>query len=193
MKKLPKFKLTPQVFTYVLGGLLVVLIAGGGYGYYLASVSLQADTVKLEQKLAEQQLADDKLSDLEQLSRRYNDLKPVLANLDTALPTVKRESQIGIQLQTLAAESGMTISSITFPAGTALPSAVSQTVKQGDVLAIPVSFELTGSYAQLQQFLQQQEKLSRITNVSSLTISRVDAKGTLKFGITLNAYIKPTS
>lgn len=185
-------KLNPQRYFYVLIALLVLVLAGGGYGYYWVTTQLNQKTAQLQERKQEVTLADTKQNDLEALKRSYADVQPVLNSLDGALPQTKRESELGLALQSIARQSGMTISTITFPpTGATLPGPTSQTVKQGDVLAIAVTFELSGTYPQLQTFLQKQERLARFTNVVALTISRSDPRGGLKFNISLLAYIKP--
>jgi Tfp pilus assembly protein PilO len=74
------------------------------------------------------------------------------------------------------------------PAG--LPNSVSQTVKAGDVLALPISFQITGAYAQLQAFTQKVENLNRFTNITTLGVARNNS-GPVSYTLSLNAYIKP--
>jgi Tfp pilus assembly protein PilO len=180
--------MTPKKFFFILSGLLAVMVLLGGAGYYYGTQSLHQGTVQLSQRLADGEIAEEKLSRLSDLEIQYRRLSPVLTQLDEALPVQKNQSELSLQLQNIANASGMSIKSISFPASTA-PSATSQTVKDGDILAMPVTFDLTGSYQQFQTFLQKQENLSRYTSVTSLDISGTgDA---LKFSVALNAFIKP--
>lgn len=180
--------MNPQKFFHVLAGILAVIVLGGGTGYYFASSMLNDNTVTLSQRLADKDLADEKLSKYQDLRKQYNKLAPVLDQLDQALPTDKRQSELSLQLQNIASASGMRIDSITFATSTT-PGPTSQTTKVGDVLALPVTFQLHGTYNQLQSFLQKQERLNRYTSMTALDIS--GGGSALNFGIQLNAFLKP--
>ncbi len=175
-------------FFYILCGIMAALILIGGVAYYFANKNLASGTVELSRHLADEQLADQKISDLQDLDAQYQRLKPLLPVINEALPNQKNQSQIAIQLRNIASQSGMTLDSLTFTSSTA-PGPISQTVKVGDVLAVPISFQLGGSYDQLQAFLNLQEHLNRYTNMTSLTIS--GANNQLKFDVSLNAFVKP--
>jgi Tfp pilus assembly protein PilO len=77
------------------------------------------------------------------------------------------------------------------PSPVGVPTSTSQTVKSGQVLALPISFQLAGTYEQLQTFLKKVERLNRFTNVTNLGISRPDKTKPIVYSISLNAYIKP--
>lgn len=175
---------------YVLCATLILFVVGGGATYYFASTTLSAGTQELSQRLADEQLANQKLDDLADLDKQYKRLEVVMPRIYDALPDQKLQSKIGVQLRNISAQSGMSLDSLTFPASTA-PGPVSQTVKVGDVLAIPVTFQLTGTYEQLRQFLSLQESLDRYTNVTSLNISSGPNSKTLTFDVSLNVFMKP--
>jgi Tfp pilus assembly protein PilO len=180
---------TPKRYFYVLCGVLGLLIVGGGFGYYFLSKSPASGTAELSQRLGDQQVAMQKLQALQDLQQQYQRLQPLIPTVYDALPNQKDQSTIALQLHDLAQNSGMNLDSLTFAPST-IPGPTSQTVAAGSVLAIPVTFQLSGSYAQLQAFLQGQERLNRYTSVTSLTIT-TSANGGLTFAITLNAYVKP--
>lgn len=178
----------PKRFFYILCGLLGAMVFLGGGGYYYASQKLSEGTKQLNQRLADKELNDQKISALEDLTRQKERLEPLIPVIFNALPTEKKQSTIAVQLRNIAASSGMQLNSITFPSS-ATPGPTSQTVKAGDVLAVPVSFQLRGNYGQLQQFLRQQENLDRYTSITSLSIN--GSGSVLTFDITLNAFVKP--
>jgi Tfp pilus assembly protein PilO len=181
----------PQRFFYVLCGIAVALLAAGGAGYYFASRYLSDGTVQLSQRLADEQLSTDQLGQLKDLEQQYQRLEPLLPIIMGALPQQKDQTKLALQLRNIAATSGMELGNLNFTAS-ATPGPVSQTVKVGDVLAIPVTFQLSGTYPQLQQFLVLQERLDRYTNVTSLNINNnPEGNGELKFDISLNAFMKP--
>jgi Tfp pilus assembly protein PilO len=176
-----------RFFMILLGVLAVILIAGGA-GYYFASRSLHEGTSQLSQRLADEQLADEQLANLEDLKKQYERLQPLIPVINNALPDQKNQSRIAVQLHNIADQSGMRLDTLSFPASTT-PGPLSQTVKEGDVLAIPVTFQLTGSYEQLQHFLTSQENLDRYTSITSLNINQTP-KG-LTFDINLSVFMKP--
>ncbi|HVE81139.1 MAG TPA: type 4a pilus biogenesis protein PilO [Candidatus Dormibacteraeota bacterium] len=180
----------PNKFFVILVIAIVTLLVLGGFGYYMVSQSLSNGTRILSQKLADEQLADERLSQLNDLEEQYKKLTPLLGDIEAALPKTKQQSELALQLQDIATQSGMSITNLTFQPNTTLPNTISQTVKLGDVLAIPVTFNLGGSYAQLQSFLQKQERLNRYTSVTNLNINRGE-RGSLTFTVTLHAYVKP--
>ena len=181
--------MTPKRYFYVLCGVLALLIVGGGAGYYYLTKSPASGTIVLSQQLADQQLTQQQLQGLQDLKKQYQKLQPVIPAINNALPNQKDQSTLALQLHDLAQNCGMSLDSLTFNPSTQ-PGPVSQTVVAGNVLAIPVTFQLSGNYTQLQQFLQGQEKLSRYTSMTSLSIS-TSGNGTLVFGISLNAFVKP--
>ncbi len=181
--------MTPKRFFYVLCGLLVIILVGGGEAYYQADRALRAGTATLSQQLASSELADTQLSNFQDLREQYQQLQPQIPAIYAALPTTKDQSTIALQLHNVAASCGMDLGSLAFNAST-VPGRTSQTVADGTVLAIPITFQLTGTYSQLQQFLQKQELLNRYTSVTSLAIS-VGAGNSLSFNVTLNAFLKP--
>jgi Tfp pilus assembly protein PilO len=180
--------MNPKKFFYVLAGLLAALVIAGGAAYYLASQSLHTGTVTLSHQLGDEQIVDQKVSQLEDLDKQYQRLKPSIPAIFDALPDQKLQSQIALQLRSIAGSSGMKLDTINFTASTA-PGPVSQTVQAGSILAVPVTFQLKGSYDQLQRFLDQQEHLNRYSSITSLGIT--SSGSSLSYDITLNVFIKP--
>lgn len=181
--------MTPRRYFYLLCAVLGILVVGGGIGYYLLSKSPASGTAELSKRLGDQQLAEQKLADLQDLQKQYRNLQPLVPTITNALPTQKSQSTLALQLRELAQNNGMSLDSLTFAPSTQ-PGPVSQTVPAGSVLAIPVTFQLSGTYAQLQQFLQGQEHLSRYTSMTSLAITTA-GNGSLTFAVSLNAFVKP--
>ncbi|MEO7617883.1 MAG: type 4a pilus biogenesis protein PilO [Candidatus Saccharibacteria bacterium] len=180
----------PQRFFWILIAILVVLSAAGGAGYYFAIKYLGEASTKLQAQYVAQNDADAKLDEVTHLKAQYShDVVPVLTSIEAALPRTKNQTEILAQLQRLSSESGLTISSVAFPNSTG-PSATSQAVKSGLVLALPVSFQTAGTYAQLETFLSKLESLNRYTSITNLAVAKADSKK-ISFSINLNAYFKP--
>ncbi len=176
-------------FNMVLIGALLLVIVAGGAAYYFTSQNLKAGTASLSRSLADQKLADQQLDAMMDLKLQYQRLQPLVPLIDNALPKEKNQSQIAVQLRNIALASGMNLDSLSFTSSSA-PGPVSQTIPVGDVLAIPVTFHLTGTYNQLQQFLVKQEHLPRYTSMTSLGITSATG-GKLNFDVTLNVFLKP--
>lgn len=182
----------PKQYFFVLLGIIAALIVAGGFGYYWAMERVKATSTQLSQNLADQAAAQDTLDNLSQLKVQYSrEIVPLLPLINEALPSDKNQTEILAQLQYIAGEAGLSLSSVTFPSPVGLPSAVSQTVPAGIALALPVNFQLQGSFDQLQTFLTKVENLSRLTNVTTLSVARPDRTKPIIYTMTLNAYVKP--
>lgn len=182
----------PKQFFFVLLGLVVLIVAAGGYGYYYALTQLHAQTGQLAEKMAEEKAAEDQLTALDRLNHQYNlQIKPNLALIEDFLPRQKLQSEILAQIERVAVTTGVQqpFQSVSMPAPVGLPSAVSQTTRDGAALALPINFKAQGTYAQLQQFTQELENLNRYTNVTTLQID--SSAGKISYTFNLNAYIKP--
>ena len=181
----------PKQFYLVLAALLVAVIGGGGAYYYFASQHIEQKTAELSRKLADVEVVAAQIDNLAQLSKQYQKVEPTLERLDQVLPHSKKESEIVLQLDKLAASNGMSLGGVNFPPTSALPTGISQTEKAGDVLAVPVNIQLTGSYDQMQGFLQGVEKLNRFTNATLLSINKTDKLKQVSFSLTLQVFLKP--
>ena len=128
--------MTPKKLFFILVGLTGLAIAGTGYGYYWANGLLTSSTTTLSQQLANRDDADTTIGELIHLQRQYDtEVTPILPELDSILPRTKDQSQILLQLQTIASNAKLTISSVSLPNSDGLPSATSQTIAAGGVLA----------------------------------------------------------
>lgn len=182
----------PKQFFFVLLGIFAGLLVAAGAGYYWGLQQLKAQSALVATGLATQASADEQLEKLSRLQRQYDkDIVPILPLLDEALPRDKKQTEILTQLQNIASQVGLQIESVNMPSPQGLPTNVSQTIKSGTVLALPISFQLSGSYDQLQQFTARVENLNRFTTITNLAIARPDKSKPIVYSIALNAYIKP--
>ncbi|GAC1372938.1 MAG: hypothetical protein NVSMB39_7190 [Candidatus Saccharimonadales bacterium] len=182
----------PKQFFYILIGLFGAVVIAGGAGYYKALKQMKTQSTQLSSGLAAQADADSKIENLTRLQHQYNrDIQPILPLLDQSLPRDKKQTEILTQLQTIASQVGLQITAISMPSPLGLPTSTSQTVRSGTVLALPITFQLAGSYDQLQQFTSRVENLNRFTNITNLAITRIDKSKPIIYSIALNAYIKP--
>ncbi len=184
--------MSPKKFFFILLGGLSVLILASGSGYYFALGNIKTTSTKLSQQLADQSSASTTLDQLTKLQYQYNhEIKPIIPLIDAALPRTKNQTAILAQLQNLAGSAGLSLTSVAFPSPVGLPTNTSQTVQTGAALALPITFQLQGTYQQLQTFLTSVENLNRFTNVTNLAISRPDKSKPIVYSMTVNAYVKP--
>jgi Tfp pilus assembly protein PilO len=184
----------PKQFFLALLGIMIVIIAGGGYGYYYALKQLNTKSAGLSIDLAEEQAAATQIESLEELNSNYNhNVVPTLTLIDAALPSDKDQTEILAQIEQIATNDGVEqpFKSIGMPAPLGLPSATSQTTKVGPLLVLPINFEADGTYQELQQFTSDLENLNRYTNIASLSINATDKTEPVAYTFQVNAYVYP--
>jgi len=182
----------PKQFFFILLGATVLVVAAAGGGYYWAMKKMQAGSTAYAAQLANQSAADDEIDMLEHTKYEYNnEIVPILPLMDEALPHDKKQTEILAQLQNIASSVGLDITSISMPAPQGLPTSVSQTQAVGNVLALPITFQLSGTYAQLQTFAQKVENLNRFTNITNLAIEHADKSRPIIYSMAVDAYILP--
>lgn len=181
----------PKRFYYILIAVISVASLGGLGLAYLQFGGLQTQADKVRAQMVSSTLASERIEQIDELRQEYDKVAKLKPVLDRALPYEKQQSSLVLKLEQLARSAGMSIPAAGFTSSD-IPAGTSQTVPSGNVLAMPISFELTGSYEQLQSFLKGLERLDRYTSVSSIAISRVEGKAkTLKFQLSINAFLKP--
>jgi Tfp pilus assembly protein PilO len=180
----------PKQFFFVVLGIILGVAVAGGAGYYYAYQYMQAQSMALSTKMAEQVAADQEITQLDTLKFKYNrDVVPILGLIDDTLPREKKQSEVLAQVQRLAESNGLHIQSVVMNAPAGLPSSVSQTTRIGAVTAMPISFSITGRYDQLQTFTARLENLNRFTNITMLGVKGSASAGTYSYSLV--AYIKP--
>jgi hypothetical protein len=143
----------PKQFFFVTLGIMAVLVGVGGTGYYYALTELHQRAAALSAQLAAQTAAADQIDTLTRLKHEYDrDIVPILPVMDAALPHDKKQTEILAQLQSIASNVGLSLGAVNMPSPLGLPTGVSQTVKAGTVLALPNSFQISGSFKQHQKF-----------------------------------------
>ncbi len=182
----------PKQFFFIVLGLMGLLLAVSAGGYYYALTRIHTQSEDVSNKLAEQAANDNQIDSLISLQHQYSrDIVPILPLIDAALPRDKKQTEILAQIQRIAGNNGLFVASVSMPSPLGLPSGVSQTIKAGLVLALPINFQVSGSYNQLQSFTSSLENLNRFTNITTLAISHEDKSKPIVYSISLNAYIKP--
>jgi len=182
----------PHQLTIILGLALTVLLGLAGTGYYYGVRYLTTGTATLRTDLTEDAQAQADLDAITKAKSHYTkQIAPVVPLINAALPQTKEQTTILAQIERLAVGNGLVLSGVTMPGPVGLPSATSQTAAVGTALALPINFQVSGTYGQLQAFLSQLETLNRSTNVTTLTVSRPDPTKPIIYSVTLNAYVKP--
>jgi Tfp pilus assembly protein PilO len=182
--------MTPKRYYYALLGILIVGSLAAVSGYYWQTTQLNAHSAQVKAELTKSALADERIEQLNSLKYQFRELSPLAVKLENALPRDKRQSQILLQIQQIAASSGMSVANVSFLNSNSLPTATSQAVRVKDYFAIPISFQLSGNYPQLQAFLQRLESLERFTTVNSLAINQGGTRS-LTFTVNLSTFFKP--
>lgn len=188
-----KLQLTARSFSFMLVGLLALVLGGGTYGYYWAQgklVARNAEYNQLQLQLVNEQKHTDQLL---QLSRRYNEAKGRLDDINQALPRASQQAEVLLIVQEAASQTGVKLPSIAFTGSPQLANPqLNQATKTGDLYVVPISLKLSATYAQLNDFLKRLENLSRYNSVGSLSLSKTAANASvLDVSLTLNAYFKP--
>lgn len=184
--------MTPRKFYFImlglLGGALVLGIAGCVYGYFLVKDA----SGKLSDAMIAQNAADQEIANLNTTNANYRlKILPILDQIERAVPKTKGQTAILIQLQDTAAAAGLSLSSVSFtPVQGNLPSNTTQTIQSGSLLALPISFRIEGTFRQLQNFLVRIENLNRVTTVTSLSVTKSGSK-TITYDMIINTYIMP--
>jgi Tfp pilus assembly protein PilO len=182
----------PKKFFFIALGAIAVILAAAGGGYYLALTKLHTESSNEAVQLTIASQDDSQISSLHSLEYQYQrDIVPNLGLMTEALPTAKKQTEVLAQLQNVANSVGLVITTVTMPSPAGLPSAISQTITTGSVLALPISFELSGNYNALQQFTADVENLNRYTNITSISIAQPDKTKPLVYSMGVSAYIMP--
>jgi Tfp pilus assembly protein PilO len=133
------------------------------------------------------------IDQLIQLSRRYDSAKSQADEIDKALPRSSQQAEIMLELQSAAAENGVTIGSIQFT-GKVTPdqAQTNQSTALQDLIVVPISIRASATYPQLIAYLNRLETLSRYNSVTSLTANKSQAnRDNLEISMSLVAYLKP--
>lgn len=182
-----------KTFFFILCATLAILIVGGGVAYYWGYQELTSQKELAMKKQLELGDSQKRTSQLIELSRKYDDAKARLSDIDRALPRESKQAEMLLELRDAAATSGVQISSLQFT-GTATPknATTNQALLQADLYVLPISLRLSGTYPQLIDFMQKLNGLGRLNSVTSLTTSKIITSAD-RLDITMNivAYLKP--
>lgn len=160
-----------QLFRYLVGGGALTLLLFSVLLYWLwGRVSAASDDL-LTVQASEAGLATRNQS-LARLSRDYERLSPSLALLDQALPAPIAPEIVLNSLRSVAAASGVSISSYDFAA---TASTVKTVPGGGAAPAAPgvgYSIKISGPYAAVQTFLTRTTTMTPLSDVKSINVTK---------------------
>jgi len=151
-----------------IGAFVVLAVAGVGAFYYYYEMPVQADMASRETQLTALRADINKglntAKKLPEFRAQVDDLTGRLANLKQILPEEKDAADLLNRMQTVAAQSNMTIKGFK-PA----PTVTKQLHAEW-----PITLELEGTYHNLAIFFDRVGKFTRIVNISALDVKGKD-------------------
>ena len=159
-----------------VGAFVVLAVAGCGTFYYYYEMPTHADMAARELQLSslrnDIKKGLDTAKKLPEFRGQVSDLEARLANLKAILPEEKDAADLLNRMQTVAAQSSMTIKGFK----------PSPTVTKQLHAEWPIALELEGTYHNLATFFDRVGKFTRIVNISGLDVKgrdRSDANNTI--------------
>jgi type IV pilus assembly protein PilO len=151
-----------------VGAFVVLAVVGCGVFYYYYEMPVRADMASREQQLVALKADISKglatAKKLPEFRAQVTDLEARLANLKAILPEAKDAADLLNRMQTVAAQSNMTIKGFK-PA----PTVTKQLHAEW-----PITLELEGTYHNLATFFDRVGKFTRIVNINGLDVKGRD-------------------
>jgi len=151
-----------------VGAFVVLAVVGCGVFYYYYEMPVRADMASREQQLVALKADISKglatAKKLPEFRAQVTDLEARLANLKAILPEAKDAADLLNRMQTVAAQSNMTIKGFK-PA----PTVTKQLHAEW-----PITLELEGTYHNLATFFDRVGKFTRIVNINGLDVKGKD-------------------
>ena len=152
---------------------------------------VQPELAKVQSIRAEQAVVEDAIKNAREVIRlrdelltRYNSIDPAaIDKIRKFLPANSALSDLFIDVNTMAAQSGIRISNISFSENDPPPARLPEV---GNALTITLGVE--GSYEQFRSFLGLLEKNLRLIDVVSINLTQKPAGAGMGFTILLKAY-----
>lgn len=164
--------------------------------------------VQLHKTLEDAQFVDQrltqKITNLQSLNQRYITLEKDIILVDRAIPLKPEPVRLIGQLQTIAANTNTTITSVTISQITIAGQSILQTDRsptqtdapEGEVSTDQYTFDLTltGAYGDLRTFLTTLTSFDRLVEIGELSLSRDSTESTnVKINIKGTAFFKQKS
>lgn len=183
--------MNPKNLSYILTGVIAVLVALALAGFWLGHQELDEKAEELSHRLTDSSLMNEQIQSLQNLERQYEEVKPLEEQVYQVLPTEKQQSRVSLQLNQIVNSAGLSLSGLTFESTSGQPGERSQTLSSNvpGVLVMPVRFNITSEYQDFLRLLQSIENQQRYMQVSNLSINRGD--GSLQFSVNLEVFLQP--
>ena len=163
-----KLTLTALPWYAQVGAFVVLAVGGCGVFYYYYEMPVRADMVARQTQLTSLRADVTKglntAKKLPEFEAQVGDLEGRLANLKAILPEEKDAADLLNRMQTVAAQSNMTIKGFK----------PSPTVTKQLHAEWPITLELEGTYHNLAIFFDRVGKFTRIVNISGLDVKGKD-------------------
>ena len=189
--------LLPIIFLLVGGGVYVGLTDPviNGEGLFGSGeqniVELRQERVALEQALDD---ADSLRERADELNRKIQSISPdEISRLDDFLPDSVDDLQLVVDINNIAGRSNMRISDVELGGDLVKKNSLDNTEGGApEVATVPVSFKVTGSYADFKSFLRDISRSLRILEVKDLefasTVEGGATASTYTYDVTVETY-----
>ncbi|MDQ5957857.1 MAG: hypothetical protein QG665_189 [Patescibacteria group bacterium] len=179
---------------------IILILAGGGVYFGLTDPIIRGDGFLGDGKSNIVQLRNEKvalnkaLKDAEALAERSAELKTKveaisaekIQRLDDFLPDGVDDLQLVVDINNIAGRSNMKISDVELRKSDKARAAEAEGKPM--VATVPVSFTVTGGYADFKNFLNDISTSLRILEVKDLSFSNAEAKGGNSYQMTVETY-----
>lgn len=183
------------VISSVFGLLGLALLGGIIWGFGRLS-DTQATIAEIKVRTSK---ATEEESNLKFLKRNYEKITPDIERINAALPEDKNSSALVADLNALANQNGLkltSIQSVTFGkkvVKTADPSLL-QTIKGKYTHEIPMEIKVEGSFSGLNNFIKSVENYQRLVSISSIEIGKITKENSptdnIEAKLKITAYLK---
>ncbi len=183
----------PKKLYFVLLGLIGLLTALTFAMFIFGQQLLSKRITEIQTLSGDIQLQTEQIQSLQTQEKDFAEIAPLAEKAQSILPSQKDQAEVVAQISSIVAQSGLPLGGLAFESTQGLPSDKSQTIpgKVSGILIMPVNFETSGTYAQLQGLLQAIEKQERYMQVSTLDIKRSADSKVLVINVSLEVYLKP--
>ena len=157
----------------ILGILGIVIIVIAFYFLLLSPLlgRLDEQAQARDDKQAQLEQVQQEVNNLEEVKRNSPEIERQLLELSKRVPTQPQIPTLVVQVQEIAAASGVTQLSVD-PEAPAAPSG------GGDYQVVPVTMTFNGTYDQMQDFLLRTRNLARLVTVTEVSYCRNPTIGT---------------
>jgi len=179
-----------------------LLLTGVGFFWYIQPTyadiqNLQETVTEYEETLSQVKSLQDQLG--QKLEKRDAISNDQLSRLDRILPSTVDTVRFLIELDQIAAQHGMSVQNVSFSGAPEAFGGSGGSDESADYNTLSASFSVSGSYTEIQDFMRDIERSSRLMDVTSFSLqsardtSEEEEEGSLRAGeneysITLQTY-----